>query len=225
MTKETGSQSISDRIIELVSPLIEPLGYEIVFAEVLTHRQKTLRLFIDHRVLDGQKSPSPIGVEDCVRVARTLDEPLDQMTEIDALFKGSYELEVSSPGVDRPLRRLGDFNRFQGREARIHVYRPLTAEEMENSRYHERNPKQKHFLGVLKGVRNEKVLIALSRTDAEKPVKKKGKSVQSKKNALSDTNSEEEVMIPLPLISKANLEPKFNDPMFDDRLAGFEERE
>ncbi len=166
-----------ERLIALISPLLEPLGYEIVHLEVQNQRQKVLRLFVD--------SSKGVGIEDCVKVTKALDEPLDAMPEIEAVFKGHYELEVSSPGADRPLRRSKDYEKFSGKEARIHVFRPLTAEELENTGYHQKNPRQKNFLGTLKGVRGEKVLLALE-------------------------NKLGEVTIPLPLISKANLEPRFD---------------
>jgi ribosome maturation factor RimP len=196
----SNANSKEDRLIEIITPMIAPLGYEIVLLEIINQRQKTLRLFIDRA--DG--SSAGIGVEDCVKVARTIDEPLDALPEVDAIFKGgSYELEVSSPGVDRPLRREKDYERFSGREARIHVFRPLTPEEIGNEGYLVKNPRQKHFVGKLLGVRNGKVLLTLSRDGASEA--KKGKA----KKAAPEAEQAEEVMIPLALISKANLEPKF----------------
>ncbi len=196
----------AEQLIALLSPLVEPLGYEIVHLEIVTHRQKTLRLYIDHLTAKGEA----IGVEDCARVSRALDEPLDAMSEVDAVFHGaSYELEVSSPGVDRPLRQAKDYERFLGREARIHVFRPLTPSELENPGYQEKNPKQKNFLGVLKGMRDGKVLLSLSKDRSSKGSKKRKAD-----SAEPTTNSGDEVMIPLSLISKANLEPKFE---FDEK--------
>jgi ribosome maturation factor RimP len=180
-----------DRLIELLSPIVEGLGYEIVHLECQLARQKTLRLFIDAKGSQG------VGIEDCVKVARALDEPLDQMPELDAVFKGAYELEVSSPGIDRPLRQPKDYEKFQGQEARIHVYRPLTAEEIGNAKYLEKNPRQKNFLGVLKGFRNDRVLLAVG---------------TGSKAGLPELDVE----IPLSLISKANLEPKI-DPNARER--------
>lgn len=208
-------QGTRDRLIASISPWVEPLGYEIVHLEVQTHRGAVLRIFID-RLLESSTAESAnegIGVEDCAKVARALDEPLDQLPELEAIFHGSYELEVSSPGVDRPLRKETDYERFSGREVRIHVYRPLTAEEIENSGYLTKNPKQKHFLGTLKGLKNGKVLLALGRDNGALDKKKKPKG--KKASASSTTNSAEEVMIPLPLISKANLEPDFS--VLDER--------
>lgn len=220
-SEQKTAESRNERLISSLSPLVEPLGYEIVALEIHTHRQKTLRLFIDRTEIEAEKGP--IGVEDCARVSRALNEPLDTMSEVDGLFNGStYELEVSSPGVDRPLRQERDFSRFAGKEARIHLFRPLTPEEIENAGYFEKNPRQKNFVGVLKGIRDGKVQLSLSpdsgdksgkKGKAKKPARRTGKPAQ----AGADTNREEEVMIPLALISKANLEPRFE-------LDGYQER-
>lgn len=234
-------QTKTDQLIHLINPLIVQLGYEVVYLEIINNRQRTLRIFIDFNEtglshhsdslpisLEEVPAGSPleaiplktIGIEDCVKVTRALDEPLDQLPEVEALFKGPYELEVSSPGVDRPLRTPRDYERFLGKEARIHVYRPLSAEELNNANYQSRNPKQKNFFGILKGFRENRVLLEVSNTSpAEKSaLKHSGKKTQKKgkagngleKNTLVPlTNSAEEVAIPLPLISKANLEPRF----------------
>ena len=187
MKKDDLEPTDQDLLIERIEALIAPMGYGVVHLEILNQRQKVLRLFIDRLSShpNGTSAIGPaIGIEDCVNVARTLNEPLDQMPEIERIFRGgSYELEVSSPGVDRPLRTPAEYDRFAGKEARIYVYRPLTREELENGSYQAKNPKQKNFLGTLKGFKNGKVLLS--------------------------TNQAEGITIPLSLISKANLEPKF----------------
>jgi ribosome maturation factor RimP len=221
------------RLIELISPLIFPLGYRIIDLEIQSHRQKILRIFIDHLESSLEPAAGPekvgtgkIGIEDCVRVSKALDEPLDQIPEVGSLLSGAYELEVSSPGVNRALRMSGDFEKFAGSRVRIHVYRPLTAEELNNAIYQAANPKQKNFLGILSGFRESKVVLSLSL--GEKKSKKEGKPAKragTKKSDSLPTNSEEEaiimnnklIMIPLPLISKANLEPEFDFEGSDER--------
>lgn len=190
------SADLVSRLIEIIDSVIRPLGYETVHIEIQVHRQKTLRIFIDRL----ESSGTPIGIEDCVKVTRALDEPLDQKPELEALFKGSYELEVSSPGVDRPLRQARDFERFAGQQVRIHVFRPLTVEEMESPEHQRKNPKQKNFLGTLVGLREGKVRLSVS--DGQAASKKVRKS-----NERMDRPTE--VGIPFELISKANLEPRF----------------
>jgi ribosome maturation factor RimP len=172
--------NVEHRLIEIITPLIGPLGYEVVHVEIQTHRQKTLRLFIDFA--GKQSEGNAIGIEDCVKVAKALDEPLEQCAEIDSVFRGTYELEVSSPGVERPLRRKEDYERFSGKQVRLHTFRALSPEEIGNAAYFAKNPKQKNFAGVLKGLAGDRVLLEVDKA---------------------------EVMIPLSLISKANLEAVF----------------
>lgn len=193
--------SATERLISKIGELIAPLGYEVVHLEVHSSGQRTIRLFIDR--LDAA-STEGIGIQDCVTVSRALSEPLDAMEEVTAIFKdATYELEVSSPGVDRPLRQEKDFEKFTGREVRIHVYRPLSGEELENVTYAEKNPRQKNFLGRLAGLRNGKVLLSLQTGSIEKKKKKsKEKTIQAV--------AAPEVAIPLPMIAKANLEPHFD---------------
>lgn len=204
--------SRSDRLIQILGSILAPMGYEVVYLEVLTHRQTTLRLFIDF--IESRAGHS-IGIEDCVRVTKSLEEPLDQNPEMAKFFPDSYELEVSSPGVDRPLRTEQDYARFSGQVIRVHVFRPLTSEELNNPNYQQKNPKQKNFLGTLRGLKDGRVLLGLTadgsakKSQAKKPGAKKGKSATGANE--SDTNSVEAVTIPLPLISKANLEPSFED--------------
>ncbi len=178
-----------DALIQKIAPLISPLGYEIVHLEVLNQKQKILRIYIE-----TTETVPKTGIEDCTKVARALDLPLEQMPEIEQLFHGSYELEVSSPGLDRPLRQPKDFERFSGNPVRIHVFRPLTAEELENNPYQIKNPKQKNFSGVLRGVQN---------------TNQNTKVILDTSPNTSKDHSKDEVKIPLSLITKANLEPKF----------------
>ncbi|MEK6580645.1 MAG: ribosome maturation factor RimP [Bdellovibrionota bacterium] len=204
---KTHAMSARERIMLAIDSVIEPLGYETVYLDIQNQRQKILRVFIDFN------HPSPgrgIGIEDCVAVTRALDEPLNGLSEVDSVFQGTYELEVSSPGVDRPLRRAKDFDKFKGREIRISVYRPLTADELGNLGYQQKNPKQKNFIGTLRGFENEKILLDASALDGKKAGKKgnTGKSKKSGKTTEQKTG-DSEIQIPLELVSKANLEPDF----------------
>lgn len=194
------------KLIALIEPIVQPLGYEVVSVEVNTHRSKVLRVFIDRSIDSASSTPPMIGVEDCATVSRALDEPLEQSQELDAIFHGTpYELEVSSPGVDRVLRTLPDFIRFSGRRVRVHTFRPLLAGELLNDSYLEKNPKQKNFLGVLHSTEGDRISILLER---------EGKKLKgSKKKNVADLPTGDLVWIPLGLITKANLEPVFE---FDD---------
>lgn len=215
LLKPTSTAHPHDHLIELINPWVASLGYQIIHLEVQTHRQKTLRLFIDFLHPSTEKK---IGIEDCASVSRALDEKLDQIQEIESLFHGAYELEVSSPGADRPLRTAEDFQRFSGREVRLHVFRPLSIEELENKQYQDQNPKQKNFFGTLVGLQEGKVVLLISNHD-RKGIYKATRKRKANLSALQQTNSEEgfQVKIPLPLISKANLEPQFDFEGSDER--------
>lgn len=184
-TPENFGSSAQDRLYERISQILaqSTTGCECVQIEVLNQRHKILRVFIDRT--DGVA----VGVEDCVAVTRLLDEPLEKTEELEEIFKSApYELEVSSPGVDRPLRKGQDFARFQGKETRIHTFRPLTPEEAGNPDYVAKNPRQKNFLGAIAGVQGNEPGTTLVELQIGK----------------------EKVGIPLRLISKANLEPSFD---------------
>ncbi len=202
------------QIMDVLEPLLAPMGYSVVLVEVSTHRQKVLRIFIDH--LGSTADHGTIGIEDCVKVTRALEEPLDQVPEIEAIFHGAYELEVSSPGADRPLRTSQDFSRFTGRRIRLHTFRPLTAEEAGNADHIAKNPRQKNFLGVLQGLTDEgKVRLSLQADDGTESGQKKGKKAKAKTpEPASASETAPAVCIPMNLISKANLEPVFE---FDDQ--------
>ena len=176
------SETLTQKLIELITPWVSPLGYEIVYLEV-NHRQKMLRLFIDHlNRTDG------ISIEDCVKVTHAFDEPLEKMSEVEQAFSGgTYELEVSSPGVDRPLRTERDYEKFKGHEVRLHTFRTLSGEEMGNADYQAKNPKQKNFLGTLQGLREGRVVLALNLTAGhDKTQKKPGKKRQCNQSGCID---------------------------------------
>jgi len=217
MNQVIATNQAYDQLIQLISPWIAPLGYQVIYLEIQSQRQKVLRIYIDH--LDGSSSEGvsqsigqAIGIEDCVKVSRLLDEQLDQIPEVQTYLPGAYELEVSSPGVDRPLRTNQDFQRFAGQEVRVHLYRPLTGDEIENPDYQEKNPKQKNFLGTLVGLQNSKVVLLVDSVNSKDKAAKTKKPGKAEKTAELTTNSVEglRVAIPLPLISKANLEPHFD---------------
>ena len=113
---------------DLLEPAITGLGYEVVRILTIGQKNPTLQIMIDR--LDGKD----ITVEDCATVSRTISTVLDEKDPI----KDQYSLEVSSPGLDRPLTKIEHFKRFSGYEVRIE-----TAVEVE---------KRKRFKGVLGNV-------------------------------------------------------------------------
>jgi ribosome maturation factor RimP len=103
------------KVVEAVRVRVEPLcaaaGYELVHCEFQREPGgTTLRLYID--------KPGGVGLEDCVGISRQVSDLLD--AELDERL-GPYNLEVSSPGADRPLSRAVDFQRFAGHAVRIKI--------------------------------------------------------------------------------------------------------
>jgi ribosome maturation factor RimP len=123
---------------ERLTPVVAELGYEIVRLKLIGgSRRPTLQVMADR--LDG----AAMVVDDCARVSRAIDPVLD---EIDAIA-GEYALEVSSPGIDRPLVRAKDFARWAGHEVRIELEKPVEG--------------RKRFTGKLEGIDGDRVTVAL----------------------------------------------------------------
>lgn len=102
-----------DQLEEVLATHVEALGYEYVELERAGSRSRPiLRLRID---LPDSRPGHGVTVEDCARVARELESLLDEKPEL----AGKYLLEVSSPGVERPLVRRRDFERFVGQEVAL----------------------------------------------------------------------------------------------------------
>lgn len=170
----------AQQIQNLVAPLLAPLGLEPIAIEIVHTKEKKLRVFIDHTT-PGLR----VGIEDCVKATRAMNEILDQSPMVESAFGGGYELEVSSPGIERPLSTAAEFVRFRGERARVHTFRPLNAEEITDADYQAKNPRQKNFLGNLEGFENDRILLSIP---------------------ISATKSAS-ITIPLALVSKAHLEP------------------
>jgi ribosome maturation factor RimP len=104
----------SVKLTNLLKPLVEDLGYEFVGLEQRRDPgNPVLVLYID--------SPDGIAVEDCEKVSREVAALLD----VEDPIPGQYHLEISSPGLDRPLFTLEQFEQFSGEKARISLYAPL----------------------------------------------------------------------------------------------------
>lgn len=98
-------------LLELLEPSLEAMGYELVHIEFATQdKQSILRVYID--------AVGGIGLEDCETVSRQLSVVLD----VEASLTGAYSLEVSSPGLDRPLVKPDHFMKFIGDRAKITTY-------------------------------------------------------------------------------------------------------
>lgn len=112
----TQTTEAPDRRIEaIVGPSIEAMGYDLVRVMMTGGRRPTLQIMAERA--DG----SGMGVDDCAEISRTISAVLD----VEDPIAGEYTLEVSSPGIDRPLTRLKDFRRYAGFEARVDMAEPI----------------------------------------------------------------------------------------------------
>lgn len=137
-----GKTTEDQRLVELLDPVAEAAGYEIVRLRLMGG-ENARRLQIMAETPDGE-----MVVEDCARLSRAISEVMDAADPI----AGEYTLEVSSPGVDRPLTRLKDFATYEGHEARIELDRVAEG--------------RKRFRGVLAGVDGDNIGIDLEGEEA-----------------------------------------------------------
>lgn len=99
------------RIEKMVEPALADMGYELVRVRMSGTARPTLQIMADRA--DG----TPMTVDDCAEISHVVSAMLD----VEDPIEGAYSLEVSSPGIDRPLTRPKDFERFAGHEARVEM--------------------------------------------------------------------------------------------------------
>ncbi|MGR9085481.1 MAG: ribosome maturation factor RimP [Gammaproteobacteria bacterium] len=103
-----------EHLVNLIEPIVEGLGYECVGIEYHPHpRHGLLRIYID--------SESGILVDDCSTVSHQISGVLD----VEDPIPGNYQLEVSSPGADRPFFKISQFERFSGSKVVVNLYRAI----------------------------------------------------------------------------------------------------
>jgi ribosome maturation factor RimP len=136
MTDLIAKTAIDRRLADIVSPVIEGLGFELVRIRLMGGRTRILQIMADRP--DGG-----IEVDDCAAISTAVSAVLD----VEDPIEENYVLEVSSPGIDRPLTRLKDFNMWVDYEARIE-----TTELIDGRR---------RFKGTLQGTEGDEVLIEI----------------------------------------------------------------
>jgi ribosome maturation factor RimP len=120
----------------ILEPGVEALGFELVDAELTgSGSHALLRVYID--------SPGGISVKDCAMVSRQLSAVLD----VEDPIPGHYTLEVSSPGLDRPLVQRKDFERFTGADVKVRLLQPVLG--------------RRNFTGRLKGVEGDHIVLEM----------------------------------------------------------------
>ncbi len=112
-------KNIQQTVTELVSPVVENLNYELVDVEYVKEGANWyLRVYID--------KPGGISIDDCQAVSEQISDLLDKNDPIDQ----SYYLEVSSPGLDRPLKTEKDFTKYKGELVEVKVFQPIDGKKI-----------------------------------------------------------------------------------------------
>ncbi len=124
------------RIAEIIAPVIEDLGFELVRVRLMAGKTRTLQIM-------AERPEGGIEVDECARISTAVSAILD----VEDPIEENYTLEVSSPGIDRPLTRLKDFDAWEGYEAK------LETEELIDGR--------RRFKGRLAGTEGSEVLIEI----------------------------------------------------------------
>lgn len=108
-------EDVAGRIAALVCPTIEAMGYGLVRVQVQGRQRMRLQIMAE------RNDDAAMTVDDCAALSRAVSAVLD----VDDPIASAYTLEISSPGIDRPLVRLADYDRFAGFEARIELARMI----------------------------------------------------------------------------------------------------
>jgi ribosome maturation factor RimP len=114
----------NDKVTAIITPVIEDLGYELVRVTYGGSDRPILQIM-------AERPDGTMLVDDCAKISRELSAVLD----VEDPIGGEYSLEVSSPGMDRPLTRMKDFVRFKGFEARIETSQPQMGVSGEQRRF------------------------------------------------------------------------------------------
>ena len=133
-------------IAEVIEPALAAMGYRLVRVALTGGRPATLQ------VMAERGDEAPMSLDDCVEISRSISPLLDVADPIE----GAYSLEVSSPGLDRPLTRREDYDRFAGREAKIELAHPIDG--------------RKRFRGRLAGIAGGSIRLGLEGGEVSLPL-------------------------------------------------------
>lgn len=136
----------TNHIAQTIEPSLAAMGYRLVRVVITSGRRPTLQIMAE------RSDDRPMTVDDCAQISHSVSALLDVADPI----AGAYMLEISSPGIDRPLTRPEDYDRFSGFEARIELTRPIGG--------------RKRFRGRLLGTAAGKVRLATEAGEAELPL-------------------------------------------------------
>ncbi len=144
---------VQSKLEEIVAPLCARRGLELVLVQLTSHRGGvTARILID-RPRDDGKPGSGVDIDDCTHLSHDLSTILDEDPD---LVPGSFQLEVSSPGLERPLAKEADYVRFEGREAVVKTREPIDG--------------RRSFRGTLAGVADGQIRMDMSEKQVSIPL-------------------------------------------------------
>lgn len=136
---------VESRVARLIGPSLAEMGFDLVRVRLMGRDHATLQIMAERR------DRSEMTVENCAKISRHISALLD----VEDPIRSAYDLEVSSPGIDRPLVRMEDFERFSGNEARVETTRPIDG--------------RKRFIGRLMGLSGTTVLVDCDGAEARIP--------------------------------------------------------
>jgi len=143
------------RLIQIVEPVVQAAGFELVDLRFLLEQGGWVLRVAADAPLD-RPDAKRLDLNDCENLSRELSAVLD----VEDPIPQAYQLEISSPGIDRPLRTPGHFSYFTGSEAKIQLAVPLTTETGE----------RRNFKGILRGVEDDHVAIECDGTTFKLPL-------------------------------------------------------
>jgi ribosome maturation factor RimP len=134
---ESTKQTVEAKAQEVLEPIVAGEGLELLDVEYVREREGwVLRLFID-------KPGGKVGLDECTQVSRAVDPVLD----VEDIVPQEYNLEVSSPGVNRPLKKLRHFEQVKGQKVKVKTFGPLG------------EPPRKNFSGILTEVESDTITV------------------------------------------------------------------
>lgn len=138
---------LESKIARIINPVVNDQGLELVCVKIVGEGGS-----LNVQIMAEDPKTKNLGLDECTKLSKAVSAVLD----VEDPIQGAYRLEISSPGIDRPLTRLQDFENYTGFEARVETDMPN-----ENG--------QKRFKGILKGLNGENILIETEQGSAEIP--------------------------------------------------------
>lgn len=132
---------IVETITKTIEPALTDMGYELVRVAINGAEMKTVQIMAE------RVDRKDMTVDDCEEISHTASALLD----VEDPFKGRWVLEVSSPGIDRPLVKPADYDRFKGEEAKVELINDIDG--------------RKRFKGILKGIEGTKIMMDFEGND------------------------------------------------------------